>query len=260
MEKNLNLKMKTKYKKENKKYYWFQKKRFEDTYFSNQLKNPKQSTIDFFKFLNSKKLSGKKILDLACGNGANLIYLKENFKNKECCVGLDINKKLIKEANKITINALDLKFYEEDILNIKNEYRNKFDGVICMQTISWLNDYKYFLKQVSKLNVNFLAVRSLFWEGLIDFKIKVEFLKNENKERALSSFNYYNIYSIENFKSNLKNIGFKNIYFKKFEISFQLKKNKNFNEMGTYTIRDKNKFIQLSGPILQNWYFVIALK
>lgn len=260
MEKNLNLNMKIKYKKENKKYYWFQKKRSKDTYFSDQLINPKQSTIEFFKFLNSKKLSGKKILDLACGNGANLIYLKKNYKNKESCLGIDINKKLIKEANKITSNLVDLKFYEGNILNIKKDYRNKFDGIISMQTISWLNDYNDFLKQVSKLNVNFIAVSSLFWEGLIDFKIKVEFLKNENKDRALESFNYYNIYSIKNFKNNLKHIGFKKIFFKKFEIPFALKKNKNPNKMGTYTIKHKNKFIQLSGPILQNWYFVIALK
>ena len=155
---------------------------------------------------------------------------------------------------------MDLKFYEGDILNIKKDYRNKFDGIISMQTISWLNDYNDFLKQVSKLNVNFIAVSSLFWEGLIDFKIKVEFLKNENKDRALDSFNYYNIYSIKNFKNNLKHIGFKKIFFKKFEIPFELKKNKNPNKMGTYTIKHKNKFIQLSGPILQNWYFVIALK
>ena len=74
--------MKIKYKKENKKYYWFQKKRSKDPYFSDQLINPKQSTIKFFKFLNSKKLSGKKILDLACGNGANLIYLKKNQENE----------------------------------------------------------------------------------------------------------------------------------------------------------------------------------
>ena len=50
------------------------------------------------------------------------------------------------------------------------------------------------------------------------------------------------------------------LFFKKFEIPFALKKNKNPNKMGTYTIKHKNKFIQLSGPILQNWYFVIALK
>ena len=77
---------------------------------------------------------------------------------------------------------------------------------------------------------------------------------------ARFSFNYYNIYSIKNFKNNLKHIGFKNIFFKKFEIPFALKKNKNLNNMGTYTIKQKNKFIQLSGPILQNWYFVIAIK
>ena len=54
-------------------------------YYRRQLKKPYESTVSFFKFLNSKcNLKNKKIADLACGNGANLIYLKKNFKVGDC--------------------------------------------------------------------------------------------------------------------------------------------------------------------------------
>ena len=38
-----------------------------------------------------------------------------------------------------------------------------------------------------------------------------------------------------------------------------LKNNFNYN-MGTYTIKNKQKNIQISGPLIMNWYFIIFKK
>jgi len=71
-------------------------------YYRRQMKTSYESTKNFFNFLNKKvKLKNKKIIDLACGNGANLIYLKKKYKTG-ICYGLDRNKTLLKIANGFT--------------------------------------------------------------------------------------------------------------------------------------------------------------
>ena len=39
-----------------------------------------------------------------------------------------------------------------------------------------MKDYKKTLLEIKKINPKYIAVSSLFWEGLIDFNIKANFL------------------------------------------------------------------------------------
>ena len=45
-----------------------------------------------------------------------------------------------------------------------------------------------------------------------------------------------------------------------FDIKQKLNKPKNNFNMGTYTIEHEKKNLQISGPILQNWYFILSKK
>ena len=58
--------------------YWL-KNSGNEKYFAEQLSRPKESTKYIFKILKKKKLNNLNTLDLACGNGANLMYLKKNL-------------------------------------------------------------------------------------------------------------------------------------------------------------------------------------
>ena len=51
-------------------------------YFNEQLIKPKESTKEAFKILHKLKITNLKTLDLACGNGANLMFLKKNIRMK----------------------------------------------------------------------------------------------------------------------------------------------------------------------------------
>ena len=107
-----------------------------------------------------------------------------------------------------------------------------------------------------KLKPKYIGLSSLFWKGLIDFKIKLNFLKNNSYQRNLKYFNYYNIYSLNNFLDFFKVNKYESIYCKKFEIKKELRKNFSIN-MQTYTMKSKKKNIQISGPLIMNWYFII---
>jgi SAM-dependent methyltransferase len=236
--------------------YWSQLNKHK--YFTSQFKKIFESTKEAFEILKKKKLNNLNTLDLACGNGANLIYLKKKYGNKKYCLGLDFNKNLILTSLGQN-NYKNLQIRYGNILNLKKNLQNKFQLITSFQTLSWLNDYKKASLEMIKLNSDYIFISSLFWEGLIDFNIKLNVLKNGNWDRKKLHSKYYNIYSLKNFLSFYKKNNYKAILCRKFLIKKKLKNNFNYN-MGTYTIKNKQKNIQISGPLIMNWYFIIFKK
>lgn len=72
------------------------------------------------KYLES---GGNTLLDVACGTGLHLKYLKDDFS----CVGVDISKAMLKIARK---NAAGVIFKEADMKTLKLE--KQFDVVTCL--------------------------------------------------------------------------------------------------------------------------------
>jgi len=229
-----------------------------ERYFIEQLYKPKESTKEVFNIFKKFKLNNLNTLDLACGNGANLFFLKKRYNNNKYCLGLDFNKKLIKQGLKNNIfENLELKY--GDIYKLNKNLTNKFQLITSFQILSWMKDYKEPSSQMIKLNSDYIFVSSLFWEGLIDFEIKVNHLKNNSYKRNIVNYNYCNIYSLNNFLNFYKKYKYKKIFCEKFDIKKKLKNNFK-RKMGTYTLKTKNKNIQISGPLIMNWYFIIFKK
>ena len=254
-------------KQNNKKASKWNSKNVNIDYFTRQLKTPYQSTIAFFDFLEELNFinSESSIVDACCGSGANTFYASDRFSLKKI-IGFDIQEEflsLAKEYQKNLQNFKDVSFIQANVYEIDNfldELRknNIFfnDGVIFLQTMSWLTNWKESLKQLSKLNTNWIAISSLFYEGLIEAEITINNYPNTKSEPT--SFPY-NVYSMPIVEEYLKVLGFKNFYWKKFELKTPLKKPNNINKMGSYTIEDKNgKLITISGPIMMPWSFLVA--
>tara|TARA_B100000963_G_scaffold360785_1_gene393104 strand:- start:4970 stop:5725 length:756 start_codon:yes stop_codon:yes gene_type:complete len=241
----------------------YHSKNLDQKYFDRQMSNPYESTKSFFKFLNKEiNLENKRIVDLACGNGANLLYLKRNYNTNEC-FGLDQNKSLLKTAKYFAKKRKikNIRFLKQDIENTKNKISNrmKSDGVICIQTLSVLDDYKKAILFAKKFKPKFICVNSLFWKGAIDFKITVNFLKKNKKKREIEKINKYNIYSIQHYLNFLSQNGFN----KHKVIKFKSKKNfktKDKNLMGSHTVKVNGKKETKSGPLILEWFFILSQK
>lgn len=70
-----------------------------------------------------KKSSGNKLLDVGCGTGKHLEYLKDDFS----CTGCDINNEML-EIAKNNINGVI--FNQADMINL--DLKNKFDIILCL--------------------------------------------------------------------------------------------------------------------------------
>lgn len=233
-------------------------------YHERQINNPYESTKSFYKFLNKQvKLKNKRIIDFACGSGANLFYLNKKYSVSEC-IGFDLSNFLLNRAkNYVKKNKIkNISFYNKNLTNISLNNLNiekKYDGITANHALSVFDDYESLIKSAKKFKPSFICVNSMFWDGDLDFKIDVNFLKKKGKKRKIFKTLVYNIYSLKKYINFMEKNGYKKNIYKKFILNKKLV-NKNKKSMGTYTALLNNKKVQISGPIILDWYFILSKK
>lgn len=233
-----------------------------DIYHCRQYKEVNKSTQCFVDWLKGLGYLGQdkvqSICDMACGGGANTFYLSNLFK--ECTfTGIDLSEELIAYGNRQIEGQQNCKLYQGDWYDLGDKWKDKFDGIISFQTLSWLPEYETAIKNLTLLNPEWIAISSLFYEGDIEYSIK---LKNYYRPTEKQEFSeaYYNIYSILRIRKYLESLGYRKFDFKPFEIDIDLPKPDSF-DIGTYTIKTKeDKRLQVSAALLMPWYFIVASK
>jgi len=201
-------------------------------------------------FIKGKSM---KILDACCGIG-HIPYFLSDISPKSSFLGIDINQFLIAEAKKLCKNNPNIQFEVGDIFNPPAKFNKYFDISINWKTASWLPYYDDLLKSLINVTKNHIFLSSLFYNGDIDFEIKVrEYKKNAGKD----GFNgYYNVYSFPHFKEFVYDLGAKNVESYDFEINKDIPKPP-VDQMGTYTVKlDEGGRLQISGCVIMMWKII----
>lgn len=194
-----------------------------------------------------------KILDACCGIG-HISYFLSEISPKSKFLGIDQTSYFIQEAKKLCQSKKNLSFEVEDVLDLPKEYPKEFDISISWKTLSWLPHYEDMLKSLFAVTKKHIFLSSLFYDGDIDFQIKIrEFKKEAGKE----DFNVcYNIYSLPHFKEFVYKLGAKKIEVYDFDINIDISKPP-IDQMGTYTEKLENgKRLQISGAIVMSWKLI----
>jgi ubiquinone/menaquinone biosynthesis C-methylase UbiE len=200
--------------------------------------------------IQNKKL---KILDACCGIG-HITNLLSEVNSESKILGIDQTEYLIKSAKKLFKDKKNLMFEVGDIYDIKQKNKKEFDVSVSWKTISWLPHYEQMLKDLIDMTKNHIFLSSLFYDGDIDFEIKIREFK---KESGGNNFNrYYNVYSLPQFKKFIYSLGIKNVKVYDFDIGIDLEKPP-IDVMGTYTEKlDSGKRIQISGAVVMSWKII----
>lgn len=222
-------------------------------YHERQILTPYRSTVLFEKFLSENiSLDNSQIIDIACGAGGATRYLADRHKSS-VFLGMDFNESF----DTYFSGGSNYDFEVGNLYEMNPNWKNKFDGALCLQTLSWLPEYKEALKNICDLETNWIALSLLGYEGKINFNIGVENYESLTPEGDLTH-SWYNIYSLPLMKEFLEIYGFTKCVYKEFEIDIDLEKPSSM-DMGTYTIMTKeNKRLQVSGALMMPWYFIYA--
>lgn len=241
-------------------------KKYEEEYHVKQFLNIYRSTECFVNWLENngffKERGGKnKILDMACGGGANTLYMSNRYKNIQF-VGMDIEQEYIDYANGMLGEHSkygNCEFCIGDWFNVDCKWVNAFDGVISFQSVLMFPDYREALSKLVALQPDWIAFSSLFYEGDIEY---VNMFRNYYRPTNGKEYTecYYNIHSTIRCKEFMKELGYINFVYMPFEIDIDIPRGES-RDIGTYTVKTEDgKRIQISGGMMMPWYFAVAYK
>jgi cyclopropane fatty-acyl-phospholipid synthase-like methyltransferase len=227
-------------------------------YHMKQWAETKQSTKVFAKLFNSEINSSNFVIDIGAGGGASTFYIAQSFP-KVSIRGIELSPELVSIANKSKQNSSinNLTFEVGDWFSLDSNLRG-VDGVISLQTISWIEELHKPMEQIfTKIKPKWIGLSGLFYDGDITCRTEVY---EHTKNRKV----FYNTYSLKELGRIVNEYGYEISMVEPFFIDIDIQKSENIDIMGTYTRmlcgEDEPKRIQISGPLLLNWYFVKITK
>jgi len=186
--------------------------------------------------------ASKSVLDIGCGNGVALVYLRKYFDIEG--VGVDISDSIIYELRK-NVEDSKLTFHEGDHRDLSSFKANKFDIVLSFGVIEHFDEYGLALSEARRvLKRNGLLI--LIQPHLLSFGVVQEYYL---KLRRKWKFGKQKDFSLFRYRSILKQAGFKDICYMTKEP---------YRDIGVVRVFDK--YLKYILPFWGHYLYLIARK
>jgi len=194
-----------------------------------------------------------RILDACCGIGHLIYHLRQTSPDAHF-VGFDETPYLIEEARKLLGDDPRIQLEVDDLHKFAERNVDAFDVVICWKTLSWLPHYEDALHSLLKMTRSHIFISSLFYEGDIDYEIRIR--EHAKESGAQGQYTFHNIYSLPRFERVAREAGARAIESIEFSIGIDIPRPP-LDHMGTYTIPLANgKNLQMSGALPMPWKII----
>jgi len=190
---------------------------------------------------------GMKVLDVGCGVGHFYPSLKKIDENITYH-GIDISERYVKLAEELFAKEKNFRISKGDIFRLDLD-DDSYDITICYMVLPFIPNYKKAVKELMRVTKHHSFIRLL----LSDYTYITKIYKEGFKEGG--PFEYYNIYSEDEFVRYLKDLGSKKVEVLPDEFKIKLKRKKEL-KFSTYTYRK----LQIIGNIVLTWRVVHATK
>jgi len=224
-------------------------------YHVRQFATPYRSTVHLARFIKSLAPSRGDALDVACGAGANIFHLSRMLEGYRWS-GVDIAGEEFFQIglDQFKSVGLDVTLVEGDFYRLTDLFPGrKFELVLSIQTLLGIPGYEAALDQLLAVTGGWLILSSLFTDFPVD--VMSEVMDYGRPPDCQGPF-YYNVYSLERFRSQCEARGCRAFASQDFEIDVDLPRPTKYG-MTTYTEALPNgRRLQFSGPLLQPWKFV----
>jgi hypothetical protein len=185
-----------------------------------------------------------------------MFWMKQQYPDITL-TGIDVIPELVEFGNQELSRrgVSGAKLIDGDVYAFDEKGFPDTDGVIALQTISWLPDEIGFIKTAASFDPEWIAITGLMIPGPRSFRCLVN-----NDDDPTNNVNYYNTFSIPYLERLFNEQGYGDFTLKPFQISIDIEKPED-ESSGTYTVKTEcGSRLQISGAILMNWYFMIARK
>jgi len=188
-----------------------------------------------------------KIFEPCCGIGYLASHLHEISPESEFyCI--DQTQEFIDIAN-TTYSDNGLIYECRDIYDMKDG--KPYDISYNFASLMIIPYYDEMIKKMIELTKDQMFVFSLFYEGDIDFQVRVREWKTNAGQKDWNS--YMNVYSKPQFERYVKELGATDVHWSNFNIDIPINR-KSIDRMGSYTYTLMNgDRVEMSGIVKKNW-------
>jgi len=227
-------------------------------YHTRQFDRPYRSTVHLDTFLSRLSLRGGEALDVACGAGANIMYLSRSLRGFRW-TGLDLaGDMLFPVAREHFAEAgLDVSLVTGDLFDLDQALGGRsYDLVMLLQTLSWLPDHERALAQLLGATKpgGWLVLSALFAEADVD----TECLVYDHAVVPELPPYHINVYSLRRIRAFCEMHGCREFRAQPFDIDIDLPR-PDSGGLGTFTqTMQSGRRMQFTGPVYLPWMFVAA--
>jgi len=197
-------------------------------------------------------MSARKIADVACGAGANVIHMLRRWPKTEC-VGFDLCATDLEYAQ--THVPSDLKerveYKKADLFKLaEKEPASKFACTTLMQTLLLFNadEYPDVLRNIIHISNEWVFLSGLFADHNMDVTMKI-------RDHLREDYVFYHIQDIARFEQKCMQLGVEEVIMRDFDISIDLTAPEE-GGIGTWTQKmNDGRRLQFSGAVPMPWKF-----
>ena len=235
-----------------------------DEYHRRQYEQCYEATRCLFEFIDDTvvDVGSRKILDAACGAGANVHHMLQRWRESHV-TGLDRDETLLDYARARVLpqDASRCDYVQADFFELHQHYEpGTFSITTLMQTLQFFgpDEYAEVLRALMKVTRDWVFVSSLFTEkrmdvitGIRDYTRFPEDSFTQDSQQLI----FYNTFCMDRFRRVAAQLGAKKVIFRDFEISIDLPGPVDGGR-GTYTERlESGGRLQFSGAVFMPWKF-----
>jgi ubiquinone/menaquinone biosynthesis C-methylase UbiE len=223
-----------------------------------------EATRCLFEFIDGTvvDVGTRKILDAACGAGANVHHMLQRWRESNV-TGLDRDETLLDYARARVLpqNASRCEYVRADFFDLPTLYEpDRFGITTLMQTLQFFapDEYAEVLRALMKVTRDWVFVSSLFTNKRMDVIAGIrDYTRFPEDSFAQDSeqLTFYNTFCMDRFRRVAEQLGAQEVIFRDFEIGIDLV-GPAAGGIGTYTetLADGRR-LQFSGAVFMPWKF-----
>lgn len=228
-------------------------------YHERQYRQIYDQTERLFEFIDETVggISGRSILDVACGAGANVFHMLQRWPENKV-TGLDLDNALLDYARAQVLPEAQARcdYVRANFFDLPKLYPNDaFNITTFMHTLLFFGPEEYadVLRSLIAVTSDWVFISSLFTDRRMDVTAQIRDYARFGEDSK--EYHTYSTFCVDRFRRVAAALDVKEVIFRDFEISIDLEGPAE-GGIGTYTAKlaDGHR-LQFSGAVFMPWKF-----
>lgn len=193
------------------------------------------------------------ILDACCARG-RLLHFLNKFDSRHNYVGIDLAEELIEEGKALFEGMPHINLKSGNLFELAAHHPKKFDISILYKTLLNFERYEPALTELVGATRKKIYITSLFYDGDVDFEIKV---RQHKVYENIGDFAYYNVWGTPRFSAFCRSLGAVDVRFIDMTLDLDLPVSDDPDILTVHTERlETGARLEVMGAVLINWKLV----